>query len=104
MCREPAAGGQAEAHQRAGTARVRAPLLKNLAALITLPPPSSGAQHSQGLPAHVAINRVLYRGLDAYNFRPDFMAFCHRGHAIPLAVEGTGSASSSKASGRLKAL
>ena len=30
---------------------------------------------------------VHYRGLDSYNFRPDFMSFCHRGHAIPLAVE-----------------
>ena len=30
------------------------------------------------------------RGLDAYQFRPDFMSFNHRGHAIPLSVEPIG--------------
>lgn len=40
-----------------------------------------------GLKMSSSTMHCLCRGLDANVFRPDFMSFNHRGHAIPLAVE-----------------
>ena len=43
-----------------------------------------------------APSTLACRGLDAFHFRPDFMSFNHRGHAIPLSVEPISHSQSTK--------